>query len=75
MTKQRKTPQQRAQEQLDVATRIADRLTTQTTKARADLDRLNRERDAAVARRDYLAQHPDLPKKKPSTTQTGDNPE
>lgn len=42
------------------ATRVADRLTRQAKKARTELDRLNRDRDAAVVRRDYLAQHPDL---------------
>jgi hypothetical protein len=71
-----KTPQQRAQEQLDIATRLANRLTTQAKKARADLARLDRERDTAVVRRDYLAAHPDLQHTttEPSTTrnQSGD---
>lgn len=78
MAKQRKTPAQRAQEQYDVATRIADRLNSQVGHARSEFDRLKTEADAAVVRRDYLAMHPDLPKQKtphnqPSiTTSTGD---
>lgn len=70
MTRQQKTPRQRAQEQLDLATRVADRLTRQAKKARTELDRLNRERDAAVVRRDYLAQHPDLKSTTSKTSST-----
>jgi hypothetical protein len=75
VTRQQKTPQQRAQEQLDAATRIADRLTRQAEKVRIELGRLNRERDAAVVRRDYLAAHPDLQSTTTSSTtrnQSGD---
>ena len=60
MTRQPKTPAQRAQEAYDVAARIADRLDQKRRKAADDLDQLEREYAAAVRRRDYLAQHPDL---------------
>lgn len=69
--KQRKTPAQRAQEQYDTATRIADRLKDQAKKARAEATRLEQERDAAIARRDFLAQHPDLPTQKKTDTTSG----
>lgn len=74
MTRQQKTPRQRAQEQLDVAKRVAEKLLRQRNDAQAQLDRLQLEADAAVARRDYLAQHPDLHTITPSTTrnQSGD---
>jgi hypothetical protein len=71
--KQRKTAAQRAQEAYDVATRIADRLSDQDKKARAEATRIGSELAAAIKRRDYLAGHPDLPKQKqdqPSTTST-----
>lgn len=71
MTRQTKTPAQRAQENLEVAERIAARLTRKLTKARSELQQLERERDAAVVRRDYLAGHPDLPKQ-PTPAKSGD---
>lgn len=61
MTRQQKTPAQRAQEQYDVAARVAERLAAKAKKARADLEQLEREANAAGVRRDYLAKHPDLP--------------
>jgi hypothetical protein len=60
VTRQHKTPKQRAQEQLDVAKRAAEKLVRQRNDAQAQLDRLALEAAAAVARRDYLAAHPDL---------------
>jgi hypothetical protein len=77
MTRHTRTPQQRAEEALEVAARIADRLTEQATRATAEAERLTVGRDAAVRRRDHLAQHPDLPAQQteqdPSTTtSTGD---
>ena len=63
MTRQRKTPAQRAQEQYDVACRVVERLAATATKARAEADKLQAEYAEAVARRDYLAGHPDLPKR------------
>jgi hypothetical protein len=61
MTRQRKTPRQRAEEALAVATRNAKRLQAQHTALAAEAERVGKERDAAFRRRDYLAQHPDLP--------------
>lgn len=59
-TRQRKTPAQRAQEQLDIATRAVERLTVKRTTLATELEEISAERDAAIARRDHLAQHPDL---------------
>lgn len=73
MTRRNKTPAERAQEAYDVAARIADRLRAKRDAAEADLERLDREHAAAAARRDYLAQHPDLPKQ-PTTQKSGDTP-
>lgn len=60
MTRQQKTPRQRAQEALALEERRVKRLTEQWTKARDTAERLGRDRDAAVVRRNYLAQNPDL---------------
>lgn len=60
MTRQTKTPQQRAQEQLDTATRITDRLNKRVGETETELRELKAARDDAVRRRDFLAQHPDL---------------
>lgn len=73
MTRQTKTPAQRAQEQYDLAGRVADRLVGKASAAKKTYDDLVEQRDAAIRRRDYLAQHPDLPEQ-PSTpaNQSGD---
>lgn len=68
--KQRKTAAQRAQEAYDVQVRIANRLIDQEKRAKHEHDRIRIERDAAIARRDYLAKHPDLPKQKQDPTST-----
>lgn len=74
MTRRTKTPAERAQEQFDVAARIAERLHEKQQKAAVELDRLTDEHAAAVRRRDYLAQHPDLPKQKTPANQSGATP-
>jgi hypothetical protein len=61
MTRQTKTPAQRAQEQYDTALRVAERLIKKTEAAAAALEDLRAERDAAVARATFLSDHPDLP--------------
>lgn len=74
MTRQTKTPAQRAQEAYDLSCRIAERLEAKTAAARAEYIRLEEEHAAAVTRRDYLAGHPDLPKQSKPANQSGDNP-
>ena len=59
-TRQRKTPQQRAQEALGVATRAVERLATTQERLEAELQTVSAELSVAVRRRDFLAQHPDL---------------
>lgn len=61
MTRQAKTPAQRAQEALGIAQRRVSRIETDQKKAKAALELLQKEYAQAVARRDYLAQNPDLP--------------
>lgn len=61
MTRQAKTPAQRAQEVLGIAQRRVSRIETDQKKAKAALELLQKEYAQAVARRDYLAQNPDLP--------------
>lgn len=68
-TRQKKTPRQRAEEALAVAERKVTTLATKKNQLARDLDKIRREHDQAVVRRDYLAQHPDLPKQQ-STTNT-----
>lgn len=70
MTRQQKTPRQRAEEQLATAERAADRLKTRRDTLLAELADVQDEYDAAVARRDFLANHPDLGQQGPSTTAT-----
>lgn len=71
MARQKKTPRQRAEEQLAVADRKVTRLRKERDKHQGELNRIVSELEAETARRDYLAQHPDL--KQPSTTNpTGD---
>jgi hypothetical protein len=61
MTRQQKTPAQRAQEALDLEERRVTKLGAKKAKAQTELDDLTRQHDAAVARYDYLRLHPDLP--------------
>ena len=78
MTRQTKTPRQRAEEALAIAERAVKRLGEKKAALRADLDAITREHDAAVVRRDYLANHPDLgrgarPTSTTTATSTGDH--
>lgn len=71
MTRQAKTPRQRAEEQLATAERAVKRLTDKAKALRADLELVDRERDQAVVRRDYLATNPDLGRgARPTSTDT-----
>ncbi|WP_133058959.1 hypothetical protein [Nocardioides sp. PD653] len=79
MTRQQKTPRQRAEEQLAIANRAVERLNTKAKALRQELDAVDREHRAALARRDHLATHPDLHAVGPgeitsprTTTSTGD---
>lgn len=60
MTRQSKTPRQRAQEQLDVAERVVKKLGVRRAHLQGELNRAVTELEAATARRDYLKKHPDL---------------
>jgi hypothetical protein len=60
MTRQSKSPRQRAEEALAIAERAVKRLAAKKTALAADLDAITKEHDQAVVRRDYLAAHPDL---------------
>lgn len=60
MTRQAKTPKQRAQEQLDVAERLVKKLTKQRDRLGTSLEQVSRERDQTILRRDHLKKHPDL---------------
>ena len=71
MSRQTKTPRQRAEEALAIEERRVERLTAQWTKSRAETERLAHERDDAMRRRDYLRQHPDL-QHTTTATSTGD---
>lgn len=74
--RQHKTPRQRAEEALGVATRNAERATGKAEKLKAEYALAEAERIAAVARRDFLAGSPDLadtplpvPEQDPPTTE------
>ena len=56
-----KTAQQRAQEALDVAERRVASLAERLAKLSGLIDAVQEDFDAAVTRRDFLAQNPDLP--------------
>lgn len=71
MTRQQETPRQRAEEQLAVAERAATRLQARREQLAAELAQITRDHKQAVARRDHLAQHPDLPHD-PTSTPTGE---
>lgn len=72
MTRQTKTPRQRAEEQLAVAERAVERLTTKQDQLEAELRAVVHQVNAAVVRRDYLANHPDL--HTPTTTKENTHP-
>ncbi|MBA2952141.1 hypothetical protein GON03_19180 [Nocardioides sp. MAH-18] len=72
MTRQAKTPRQRAEEALAVATRQEKRLRARARDLRSQLEEAEREHRAALARRDHLATHPDL-QPYPTSTSTGDD--
>lgn len=61
MTRQRKTPRQRAEEALAIAERKVDRLTADRDKHRTALNTIQADLEDATRRRDYLAKNPDLP--------------
>lgn len=61
MTRQRKTPRQRAEEALAVAERKVERLTAERDKYSKATDALQVQLQQAIRRRDYLTQNPDLP--------------
>ena len=69
MTRQPKTPRQRAEEALAVAERAVKRLAIKRDQLQDDLETVEREHATAVRRRDYLAQHPDLQQQKTTTTE------
>ena len=70
MTRQQKTPRQRAEEALAVEERRVRKLDTKAKALRAELDAVERAQRAATARRDYLEKHPDL--QQPTTAGTAD---
>lgn len=75
MTRQTKTPRQRAEEAVGVEQRRVKKLKTQWTKAHDDAERLEAELATAETRLQYLRQHPDLkpnPGTTTPTTTTGD---
>jgi hypothetical protein len=72
--RKRKTPAQRAQEALDLEQRRVEKLSGLTERAKSEYERLNAECKAAVVRRNYLLEHPDLPAQQTeqhTTTSTG----
>ena len=70
--RQQKTSTQRAEEQLAITDRAVDRLTKKRDELAADLAVVEYDLEAAVVRRDYLANHPDLPQN--PTTKAGATP-
>lgn len=62
MSRQQKTPRQRAEEALAVAQRRVERLTTQRDKAQSALSAVATELDEAKARLDYARKDPALPR-------------
>lgn len=61
MSRTTKSPAERAQENLDVANRLVERLTDKRDRLAQQHEAVTIDLDAAKARRDYLAQNPDLP--------------
>lgn len=72
MTRHRKTPQQRAQEALGVATRAVERLATTQERLEAELQAVSAELTVTLRRRDHAAQHPDLDPGQPTLDVDGD---
>jgi chromosome segregation ATPase len=68
VTRQTKTPRQRAEEALGVAERIVKRLAAKKNELASDLRSVDAELEAAERRRDHLKAHPDLQQ---PTTSTG----
>ncbi len=60
MTRQTKTPRQRAEEALAVAGRKVERLTKERDKHQAAYEAASKTRDDAILRHNYLAQDPAL---------------
>lgn len=60
MTRQRKTPRQRAEEALGVAQRRRDRLVTEALALKKKADAIDRELEEAEARLAYIQQDPAL---------------
>ncbi len=68
-TRQRRTPAERAQEAYDLSVRAVERLEAKLSEAQATVDELKPLVAEAMARRDYAALHPDLPKPAPKKAQ------
>lgn len=68
MTRQAKTPKQRAEDALGIASRRVVALDRKVDGLRTQLAKADREHRDAITRRDYLAKHPDLDTT-PTTTQ------
>lgn len=64
----RKTPQEKAVEALRIANAEVERLEAKRVRLDTELGDVATELMAAVKRRDYLAQNPDLPKGRPVTS-------
>lgn len=60
MTRQQKTPKQRAEETLAVAQRRCDRLTRDANRLRTELDNVENDLADAITRRDYAKADPAL---------------
>jgi len=79
VTRQQKTPRQRAQEQLDVEERRVKKLAAKRSHLQGELNKAVAELEDATRRRDYLKKHPDLNTTSTNvqttrtTTSTGDN--
>lgn len=65
MTRQVKTPAQRAEEALGRADRAVKRYSSMVRALREEQEAVQDKLDAAIVRRDYLARNPDLPKPAP----------
>jgi cell division protein FtsB len=72
MTRQSKTPRQRAQEQLDVEERRVTKLTKKRNDLATEQAGVQAELAQAIARRDHLKSHPDLSNNQARPTSTGD---
>jgi len=74
MTRQKKTPRQRAEEALAVAERRVRRLTTARDTHRNALAVIQADLEEETKRRDYLARNPDLPPISTTTTEKSTKP-